>query len=122
MASVVDAVATGATSESTKNNNPLALTAIRTSLLGQEPEGYAKACAALAGATDKMEYEKIECRTLVITGDEDKVAPPELCRKYQTALPNCQGVVVLENVGHWHTFEDGKGVSTAIADFLGVGR
>lgn len=118
MAAVVDAVASAGTSARTQASNPVAVSAVRLSLLGQDPEGYAKACAALAGATDTLDVSKIEPRTLIITGSEDKVSPPALCERYGDALPNTTGVEVLADVGHWHVFEDPYGVADAVKAVL----
>lgn len=119
MAAVVDAVAAEGTSEKTKKNNLVALTAVRLSLLGQDPEGYAKACAALAKSADLMlDFDKVEAETLIITGARDKISPPELCKKFGGELQNCKGVHVLEDVGHWHVFEDAVGVAKAVGGFL----
>lgn len=118
MAAVVDAVATAGTSEKTKSSNPLALAAVRLSLLGQDPEGYAKACLALVGsALDTIAFEDIKSTTLIITGSEDKVSPPALCEKYRQAM-NAATVEVLDGVGHWHVFEDLRGVAQAVSSFL----
>jgi len=118
MSAVVDAIVTAGTSSKTKSRNPLAVTAIRLSLLGQDPEGYAKACAALANATTKLDFAAVKTQTLIITGSEDKVSPPQLCEEYAALLPEGSSVEVLENVGHWHVFEDVEGVSRAVSGFL----
>lgn len=118
MAEVVDAIATAGTSEKTKKSNFTALTAVRLSLLGQDPEGYAKACAALAAATDAIELAQIKSKTLIITGSEDKVSPQQLCEGYVERLPKGSSLQVLQDVGHWHVFEDVSGVASAVKDFL----
>jgi pimeloyl-ACP methyl ester carboxylesterase len=87
------------------------------SLLSQDPEGYAKGCTALAGASEPLPVAQIKARTLIVTGDEDKVSPPQLCDKYSTEIKGAE-VHVLPQVGHWHIFEDVKGVSDAVASFL----
>lgn len=117
MSAVVDAVATAGTSENTKKNNAVALTAVRLSLLGQDPEGYAKACTALAGATNTLDISQVDAETLIITGDEDKVSPPALCEKYKSTITRCS-VDVLPQTGHWHLFENLEGVSKAVQKFL----
>ncbi|KAL2000656.1 hypothetical protein VTN02DRAFT_2795 [Thermoascus thermophilus] len=118
MAAVVDAVATAGTSEATKANNHVGLAAVRMSLLGQDPEAYAKACAALAGATTPLAVDKLDATTLIVTGDEDKVSPAALCTKYASTIPDSSEPVVLKNVGHWHIFEDVQGVADAVKDFV----
>lgn len=119
MAGVVDAVVNAGTSDKTKAANPMAVTAIRLSLLTQDPEGYAKACGALAASKDlSLDLEKVQARTLIITGSEDKVSPPEMCKKMRARIPQCDEVVVLSEVGHWHMFEDVEGVCASIRKFL----
>jgi pimeloyl-ACP methyl ester carboxylesterase len=117
MAAVVDAVVATGTSAKSKIDNPIGVAAARMSLLGQDPEGYAKGCTALAGASEVLPVQQIKSRTLILTGDEDKVSPPQLCEKYSTEIKGAK-VHVLPQVGHWHVFEDVNGVSNAVAPFL----
>ena len=117
MHAIVDAVATAGTSEATKTSNPLAIAAVRMSLLGQDPEGYAKACTALAEAP-ALDFAALQPKTLVITGSEDKVSPPQLCEKYVKELQGKARLQVLDHVGHWHVFEDVQGTANAIKGFL----
>ncbi|RSM03748.1 hypothetical protein CDV31_010367 [Fusarium ambrosium] len=114
---VVDAVVDAGTSSHSKKANPTAITAVRLSLLGQDPESYAKATWALAGATQKLNVEAIEAKTLIVTGDEDKVSPPALVEQYMGRIKDSKAVV-LKNVGHWHVFEDVDGVAEAVGGFL----
>ena len=118
MSAVVDDVATAGTSESTQLKNPVAFAAVRLSLLGQDPEGYAKACTALAAATGTLDVSNVQADVLIVTGSEDKISPPDICRKYQSSMPNAREPVVLREVGHWHVFEDCVGVSRAVETFL----
>ena len=86
---VAEAVSNAATSETTKKSNPLALSAVRASLLSQDPEGYAKGCMALAGtAGTTLEVEKLTMPTLVIAGEEDKVSTVEWARKMEARMPD----------------------------------
>ncbi|KAF7558257.1 hypothetical protein G7Z17_g173 [Cylindrodendrum hubeiense] len=117
MKAVVDAVIEAGTSLRSKKTNPVAVAGIRLSLLSQDPESYAKACWALAGATQTLDIQSIGAETLIITGDEDKVSPPTLVEKYSKEIKNSRRVV-LEGCGHWHVFEDINGVSKALQDFL----
>jgi pimeloyl-ACP methyl ester carboxylesterase len=114
---VVDAVVDAGTSSHSKKANPTAIAAVRLSLLGQDPESYAKATWALAGATQKLNVEAIEAKTLIVTGDEDKVSPPTLVEQYAGRIKDSKAVV-LKNVGHWHVFEDVDGVGEAVGEFL----
>ncbi|TVY73494.1 Uncharacterized protein LSUE1_G005823 [Lachnellula suecica] len=117
MAAVVDAVTADGTSSKSKADNPVAIAAIRMSLLGQDPEGYAKGCTALAGASEALPVRDIKVKTLIITGEEDKASPPQVCEKYAREIKGAQ-VQTLPQVGHWHTFEDLNEVAKAVGDFL----
>ncbi len=48
------------------------------SVMRQCPDGYARSCDALAGA-QPAEWRGIACPTLLVTGDEDAIAPPRRC-------------------------------------------
>lgn len=115
MDAVVDAVSSAGTSEKTKSSNLVALSAVRTSLLGQPSEGYAKACSALA-ESPALDVGSIQAKTVIITGAEDKVSPPQVCEGYNQRLPNVVHVEVLKDVGHWHVFEDPAGVLRGIGE------
>lgn len=119
MTAVVDAVVSAGVSEKTKRHSSLSVTAVRLSLLGQDPEGYAKACSALARSMDPpLDFSRISADTLIITGSDDKVSPPQLCEKYKDELQRCKGLEILPDVGHWHVFEDPEGVAGALAQTL----
>lgn len=106
MLAVVDAITQAGTSVFVQQNNPLAIAAVRTSLLSQDAEGYAKACAALAGsAAESLDVKSLRIPVSFVTGEEDKVSPPALCQKYSEAIGG-GNVQVLKDVGHWHLFED----------------
>jgi pimeloyl-ACP methyl ester carboxylesterase len=113
ISSIVHVVATLSTTEKTKTSNLLESAAIRTSLLGQNPTGYAKACAALAGAKGQ-DFAAIKAKTLIVTGSKDRVSPPQLCEKSLNELGDGTKLHVLENVGYWHVFEDLQDVASAL--------
>ncbi|OJJ87453.1 bifunctional fumarylacetoacetate hydrolase/alpha/beta hydrolase family protein [Aspergillus glaucus CBS 516.65] len=118
MLATADTVVNGATSAHTKDYNPVAMAAAKLSLMGQDPEGYANACLALArSGSETLDVSSIRIPTLILTGAEDAVGSPEVCRKYAESIVGAQ-VVVLPDVGHWHLFEDVRGVSGAIVSFL----
>ena len=114
---VAETVANAATSAKTKNSNPLALGAVRASLLSQDPEGYAKGCMALAGtAGTQLDVEKISAPALIVAGDEDKISSVEWARKMEASMPNAR-VEVLKGVGQWLWFEELEGVASAVMRF-----
>ncbi|KAF3386364.1 putative protein YisK [Penicillium rolfsii] len=97
MLAVVEGVASAGTSERSKST--LGLTAVRMSLLGTEPESYAKACVALA-ACEAIQLDSVQCATLIVTGDEDKVSPLALCVLYAEKIPHSLPPISIPNVGH----------------------
>jgi 2-keto-4-pentenoate hydratase/2-oxohepta-3-ene-1,7-dioic acid hydratase in catechol pathway/pimeloyl-ACP methyl ester carboxylesterase len=106
MLAVVDAIVQAGTSAHVQQHNPMAVASVRISLLGQDAEGYAKACAALAGsASEILDISSLKIPVSFVTGEDDKVSPPTLCQKYSEARGG-GNVEVLKNVGHWHLFED----------------
>ena len=117
---VADAVSTNGTSEKTKREKPLSLGIARASLLSQDPEGYAKGCMALAGTASEgkgLEIERIGVPTLVVAGGEDKISTLKWAKEMEGRMQKCR-VEVLEDVGHWHCFEDLVGVARAVKEFL----
>ncbi|KAM0477758.1 hypothetical protein ACHAPX_005522 [Trichoderma viride] len=114
MGAVVDKIVLSSTSEHTKKTNPLAISAIRLSLLGQEPEAFAKALQAFARDEAPLSVENLDVKTMIVTGSEDKVSSAdEYARKIKGAE-----LVALPNVAQWHVFADLKGVSDSLKSFL----
>jgi len=120
MRNVAITVATAGTSEKTKNERPLAFTTVQMSLLSQDPEGYAKGCTALASAKDltSIDLSRLgqSAKSLIITGEEDKISPPSHVEKLAETLKAEKKI--LPDVGHWHVFEDVEGVVAAMKSFL----
>ncbi|KUL81497.1 hypothetical protein ZTR_09990 [Talaromyces verruculosus] len=118
MLSVVDAIVASGTSSHSKESNPLAIAAVRLSLLGQDPDGYANACVALArSGSETLDVSHIRAPTMILTGSDDGVSSPAICETYNKSIKGSK-LIVLPKVGHWHLFEDTKAVSDAIFNFL----
>jgi pimeloyl-ACP methyl ester carboxylesterase len=118
MRACADTVTTAGTSAKTKAERPVALSAVRGSLLSQNPEGYAKGCMALGGSVNAtIDISRLMMPTLIITGDEDKVSPVQLVQKMEGAMKNVT-VEILKDCGHWHVYEDAEGVAKAVKAFL----
>ena len=80
MQAIADALVQAATSAETKAQRPAAVAYVRESLMRQGPDGYARTCEALADA-QAADVAAITCPTLLVTGDEDAVAPPQSVRQ-----------------------------------------
>jgi 3-oxoadipate enol-lactonase len=76
---------------------------VRESVAGQDPEGLARNCTALAEA-HAARTELISCPTLIVNGDEDQVTPLSGARDLARRLGHAR-LEVLSRCGHWPTLE-----------------
>jgi pimeloyl-ACP methyl ester carboxylesterase len=95
---------------------PVAAALVRESLMRQDAQGYARSCEALAAAQSAA-LEDIKVPVLLVTGDEDSVAPPSTVNEMARRLPNAR-VVVLNRCGHWTTFERPTECAQQLEEFL----
>ncbi len=100
---IADAIVKSATSQQTKDEQPAVLALVREAIMRQTPEGYSQSCAALAKA-QPAEVERIKAPVLLVTGDQDGVAPAWSVEEYSDLLEDAR-MVVFEGCGHWTTFE-----------------
>lgn len=112
MAGIADAVAAGGVSGATRNGNPLAGAFIRESHMRQNAEDFAWSCEALARAK-AADHRRIKCPALLVTGDEDSVAPPTMAHSLAERIGGARAVIV-DRCGHWLTVEK----PTACGDLL----
>jgi 3-oxoadipate enol-lactonase len=103
MQAVADALVQAATSAETKAKRHAAVAFVRETLMRQDPDGYARSCDALAEA-NAADASRIACATLLVTGDEDGVAPPQAVRVMGEKIVGSQ-VEVLRGCGHWAPVE-----------------
>jgi len=112
-----------ALSADTQQRSPLAVAFVRESLMRQDSDGYARTCDALAEASAAA-VERIEAPVLLVTGDEDGVAPPQAVRVMAEKLHSAKStrVVVLPKCGHWTPVERPEECGRELRDFLGAQR
>ena len=112
-----------AISADTRQRSPLAVAFVRESLMRQDPEGYARTCEALAAATPAA-VDRIEVPVLLVTGEEDGVAPPQSVRAFAEKLHSAKStrVVVLPRCGHWTPIERPEDCARELRDFLAAQR
>jgi pimeloyl-ACP methyl ester carboxylesterase len=103
MQAIADALVQSATSAESKAKRHAAVAFVRESLMRQDADGYARTCDALAEA-QPAEASRIACPTLLVTGDEDTVAPPLAVRSMGEKITGSQ-VEVLRGCGHWTPVE-----------------
>jgi pimeloyl-ACP methyl ester carboxylesterase len=79
------------------------------------PEGYARACEALASALDAA-YERVTTPALLLASEEDKTSPKANIDFLASELPRAK-VCTLKNVAHWHVLEDVDVTADALKAF-----
>lgn len=103
MQGIADALVQASTSSETKQKRHAAVAFVRESLMGQDPDGYARSCEALA-EMHAADTSKIVCPALLVTGDEDVVSPPQSVRMMGQKISGSR-VEVLRGCGHWTPVE-----------------
>jgi pimeloyl-ACP methyl ester carboxylesterase len=115
MQEIANALVQAATSAETKAKRPVTVALVREFLMRQPPDGYARTCEALADA-QPADTSKITCPTLLVTGDEDAVAPAGAVRQIAERIPGCR-LEILRGCGHWTTIEKPDECNEALRRF-----
>jgi 3-oxoadipate enol-lactonase len=116
MSVIADAMIGAALSSDTKANNPVAVAFVRESHMRQTAEGFAQSCEALA-ETHAADVSQIKCPALIVTGDEDGVAPPSAALLLAEKIPGAKSKI-LDRCGHWTPIERPKECAILLSDFL----
>ena len=103
MQAVADTLVQAGTSSETRETRLAAVAFVRESLMRQDPDGYARSAEALANSP-AADAARITCPTLLVTGDEDAVAPPQAVRLMGEKIAGAH-VEVLQGCGHWAPVE-----------------
>ena len=119
MQAIADALLETAVSDRTRRERRAAYAFVRESLLRQPAAGYAANCEALAGSRP-ADVATLTCPVLLVTGDEDRVAPPDAVRAMaaQFDARAAVRVVVLSGCGHWHPIEQAEECQRLALDHL----
>ena len=115
MVPIADALVQAALSNDSRANQPAVAAFLREGIMRQDAEGYARTCEAL-GAAKSADLAKIKCPTLLITGDEDGVAPPANVQKLARAIKRSQ-TLILDRCGHITPIEKPAEVNAALLNF-----
>ncbi|MGH6814928.1 MAG: alpha/beta fold hydrolase [Hyphomicrobiaceae bacterium] len=116
LSAIADAVAQGSTAAQTGTRNPAAAAFVRESVLRQDPEGYARTCEALADAYAANTH-RIRCPVLLVTGQEDAIAPPSVARMLAERIAGTR-VAIVPRCGHWPTIECPEEANAALRGAL----
>jgi 3-oxoadipate enol-lactonase len=120
MAVIADQILQTALAAESRMNQPLVQAFIRELLMGQNPEGYALSCLALAEAS-AADHSRIECPLLLVTGDEDPIAPPSAATLLADKCRDAK-VVIYNRCGHWTPIEKPQECARDLVAFLSVQR
>ena len=116
MAAITDAVVAASTSADTRQHRPLAVAMVRESMMRQDADGYARSCDALADA-DAASVDALTVPTLLVTGEDDVVAPPQAVRVIHERIRGSR-MVVYPRCGHWTPFERPEECTRDLREFL----
>jgi pimeloyl-ACP methyl ester carboxylesterase len=119
MHEITQTLMNAAISADTRQRLPVAVAFVRESLMRHDGEAYARSCEALAGAQPAA-VESITAPVLLVTGDEDGVAPPQAVRAMAERLHAAKNtrVVVLPRCGHWTPIERPEDCQRELREFL----
>ena len=119
MQDITEALVQAALSNDTRQRQPLAVAFVRESLMHQSGEAYARTCEALADA-QAADVSQCKLPVLLVTGDEDGVAPPQVVRALAERFHNAISMrtVVLPRCGHWTPIERVEECQRELRDFL----
>jgi 3-oxoadipate enol-lactonase len=115
MQAIADALVQASTSAESKRARHAAIAFVRESLMAQNPEGYGRSCEALADM-QSANTDAITAPALLITGDEDVVAPPSAVRAMGNKISGAK-VEVIRGCGHWTPLESPDECMKLIAHF-----
>jgi 3-oxoadipate enol-lactonase len=119
MQEITETLVQAALSNDTRQRLPLAVAFVRESLMRQSGEAYARSCEALADA-QAADVSPCKLPLLLVTGDEDGVAPPQVVRALAERFHSATSarVVVLPRCGHWTPIERHEECQRELRDFL----
>ncbi len=119
MQEITEALVSGALSNDTHQRQPVAVAFLRESLMRQQGEAYARTCLALADAK-AADIGCITAPVLLVTGDEDGVAPPQAVRGMAEKFHQARSkrVVILPRCGHWTPIERAEDCQRELREFL----
>jgi pimeloyl-ACP methyl ester carboxylesterase len=107
-------------SDYTRTQHPEVELRVRQLISAATPQGIAAASRGMALRPDSTPLlAKITCPTLVIVGEQDVLAPPEVAQAYAAQIPKAQ-LITLPNAGHLSNLEQPEAFLTAVHAFLQI--
>lgn len=96
---------------------PETVATIERMLLDVEPEGYAGACIALAGADLRDDLPRVGASTLIIAGSDDVATPPATMLDLRRDIPDARWVE-MPSAGHLANLEQPEQFTALVTAFL----
>ena len=116
--SIVEPTAQRWFSDEFKASNPGALDAVRAMIRRTSQEGYLGCVGAFLGLDLEHRLPSIRCRTIYISGAEDKMGgPPALMAELAAKVPGARHVSVAK-AAHIANIQNAEGFNQALGDFL----
>ncbi|KAL7954069.1 hypothetical protein V8C34DRAFT_295389 [Trichoderma compactum] len=116
MGAVVDDIISEGTAEVTRSTEHVAMSAVRLSLLGQDPESFAKACDAFAKVEADLPLENLDVQTIIVSGGGDSTSSMEVAQGYAQRIKGAPTEWV-RDLGRWAVFENARDVSAILTEF-----
>lgn len=102
----------------TLSRRPALVERVRRLILQTPVRGVVGALAGMAQRPDSTDLlPRIACPTLVVTGEDDAVSPPEVARTMCQLIPRCQ-TVIIEGAGHLPNLERPRAFNRVVRQFL----
>ncbi len=98
--------------------NPPVLDRVRKMIVTTNPVGHAGLCAALKQLAYGPELHRIKTPTLILGGEKDKGAPPDILEREAKGLIPGAEQVVIPDAGHIVALENPEAFHKAAGDFL----
>ena len=117
-AELVETLLGGLLGEYTRRHRPDVVAAAR-ALMDSSPAGFRGALDAMIRRPDSTpDLATIDVPTLVVVGDQDALATPEVARAMHAAVPGAD-LAVVPGAGHLSSLEAPAAFNAALADFVG---
>ncbi len=97
--------------------SPEVLQSFRGEFLANDPHGYASVSRALASFHLIDRLSEIECPTLLLAGDMDRLCPPSEAAAMQARIPRAK-LEILPGVGHFSAIEAPEEFADRVLAFL----
>ncbi len=102
----------------TRRERPRLEQEVRALIVANPPQAIAAAVTAMMSRPDSTSaLASIRCPTLVLAGDEDGIAPPEVAEDMQRAIAGSE-LAIIAGAGHLSSFEQPLAFTARLARFL----